>query len=383
MAGVDVVVVGAGPAGCAAGITAARAGARVLVLDRARFPRPKTCGDAISNRAAELVAALCGVDTIDDALAHVPSARVDRGVAILPDAGAIERSFGARPGYIVPRLGLDDRLRHALEHAGASLRQGTKVTGLVRERERVVGVTIEGGEVVRGDVVIAADGPGSIAQFGLGEPYRRGRHLAVALTAYVEGLRPGPWPAAAEHYFEPGLRAGYGWIFPPVEGLANVGVYQRADRFHAHGRSLKLLFDEFRAAHRDRFADARLCGRTRTWALPLAVPPAPRTAPGLLVAGDAGSCVDPLAGEGIWQALHTGMLAGGVAGRGQAHDRAAVAALARRRLRDIGVPSLLRLGIQDAMDGLIATGLHRRALVRALLRRGYASESLEASKRLR
>ena len=378
---IDVVIIGAGPAGCAAGTVVARAGARVIVIDRARFPRPKTCGDAISNRAAELFAEFTGARDVESALAAVPHARVDTGVALLPEAGAIVRSFGARPGYIVPRLALDDALRGGLERAGAELREGVRATGLRRIGARVTGVELAGGECLHADVVIAADGPGSLAQSALGQPYRRGRHLAVALTAYMTGVEPGAWPDAAEHFFEHDLRAGYGWIFPAVDGVANVGVYQRADRFHAHGRSLVALFEAFKATHRDRFAHAQLVGRTRSWALPLAVPPAPRTVPGLLVAGDAGYNVDPLAGEGIWQALHTGMLAGEAALHGG--TAAALAQMKRRRFADIAVPSAMRLGVQDAMDVLIGSGIYRSRLVRGLLQRGYASERLEASKRLR
>lgn len=382
MAGFDVVVVGAGPAGCAAGITATRAGARVLVLDRARFPRPKTCGDAISNRAAEVMAELVGVA---DPLTGVPHARVDTGVAIFPGGASIVRSFGAHPGFIVPRLELDDRLRVALQAQGGELREGVAVRSVVLDGARVTGVRTDEGTIAA-DAVIAADGPGSVGWAAIGMPYHRDRRLAVALTAYMAGVRPGPHTAANEHFFEPNLRAGYGWIFPPVDGLANVGVYQRADRFHAHGKTLRALFDDFVAAHRDRFDGAGVVGRVRTWALPLATLPGPGGIAGLLLAGDAGSYVDPLAGEGIWQALHSGRLAGQAAARAIASgglSRRAVDAYRRRCALDIGVPSMVRMGVQDAMDVIVGRGLHRSALVRAVLGRGYGSERLEASKRLR
>jgi len=378
----DVVIVGAGPAGSAAGIMARRAGARVLVLDRARFPRMKTCGDAISNRAAEICADLVGNAAPLDG---VPHARVDTGIAIFPGGGEIVRQFGAHPGFIVPRLDLDDRLRRALQAHGAELREGTAVRGLVRDGERVIGVKTEHTTFLA-DAVIAADGPGSIAWTALGIPYHRDRRLAVALTAYMKDVRPGAHAAANEHFFETDLRAGYAWIFPPVDGVANIGVYQRADRFHAHGQSLRKLFDAFVARHPERFEGATIVGRTRSWALPLSTLAIPRTVPGLWLAGDAGSFVDPLAGEGIWQALHSGGLAGtavaGALGNADAQRKAA-RAYRRRCAIDIGVPSTLRMGVQDAMDLLVASGLHRRAWVRAVLARGYGSERLEASKRLR
>src|ERR1700742_4079717 len=123
----DVLVIGAGPAGCAAGITLARRGVRVTVVDRAVFPRDKTCGDAVSNHGVEILKAL-------GAWAHVeggPHAVVARAAAVFPDGTRITREY-ERPGYIVARYRLDDCLRLALEESGARLLQGRSVTALRR-----------------------------------------------------------------------------------------------------------------------------------------------------------------------------------------------------------------------------------------------------------
>jgi menaquinone-9 beta-reductase len=378
----DVLVIGAGPAGCAAGIEAARAGLRVGVLDRATFPRAKTCGDAVSNRGAALVDALVGRP---GALRGLPHAEVRTGAAVFPDGTRVGRSFADAPGFIVPRLHLDDLLRRALERSGAELRQGIKVRRLCMEGERVVGAEADGLQV-RADAVVAADGPGSLAWAALGLPYRRGPALAVAITAYHEGVDFGAEASTSEHYFEPDLPCGYGWIFPAVEGRANLGVYQRADHFHAHGRSLPELLERFVAAHPERLAASRRVGRARSWALPIMTRPWPPAAPGLLACGDAAWAIDPLSGEGIFQALWSGALAGRRVAEALAHgggvDRWVALRYRLECAAGLGLTSVARVAIQQAMTPVVERGWYGHPWFRRLLRRGYGSEAFEVSKRL-
>ena len=117
----DALVVGAGPAGCAAGVVLARSGARVCVVDGATFPRDKVCGDAISNDGMVIVGNLGARDAVEQG-SH---ALVRRAVAVFPGGARVERTYD-RPGYIVPRLRFDDCLRHALEAFDDALHGNTR-----------------------------------------------------------------------------------------------------------------------------------------------------------------------------------------------------------------------------------------------------------------
>ena len=312
----DLLVIGAGPAGSAAGIEAARAGLDVCVVDRARFPRPKTCGDAVSNSAAGIIAELGA----GQAFERAPRAVVHGAVAIFPDGSRVRRSYGEHPGYIMERAVLDNLLRERLEDSGARLLQGVGIRRLERVHDAVVGARGEG-FTWRARAVIAADGAGSVAWTALGTPPPRRSVLGLAVTAYVEGLPPAGDEAYSEHYFERDLPCGYGWVFPPVEGIANVGVYQRADRYHDAGVPLAKLLETFMARHSDRFNGASIQGRTRSWQLPLAGPHLPPAMAGLLTAGDAARMIDPLTGEGILARARVGEIGRALGGRGARRPR--------------------------------------------------------------
>jgi geranylgeranyl reductase family protein len=372
----EVLIIGAGPAGCAAGITLARAGVDVCVVDRASFPRPKTCGDALSNRAVALVHSLGAGARLD----RDPHALVRRAAAVFPGDVRVVRDY-VEPGWIVPRLTLDDALREALESSGAKLRQRVQVRALELSGNRVEQI-VGDGFAWRAPIVIAADGPSSVAWTALARSKPRGRSLAMATTAYFENVAFPTGPEVADHYFERDLPLGYGWVFPAVAGLCNIGVYQREDAHRRAGHRLPAVLDEFVARHPERFAHAKRVGEMRSWPLPVG-DVGPIASRGILLVGDAGGFVDPLSGEGIWQALFTGQEAGRIA-------REAVSAgglddaLARRYeqtcAKAIVRTHRARARVQDAMAVFVERGLYRSRVLRRILQWGYAHGAWEQAK---
>ncbi|MEV6298172.1 geranylgeranyl reductase family protein [Actinoplanes sp. NPDC051861] len=285
----DVAVIGAGPAGSAAALAARRAGARVLLLDRADFPRDKTCGDGIAAQAVDVLSGLGVADTT----AGYPQVETLRLVS--PGGTAAARRL-PHPAYVIPRRVFDFRITRAAVAAGAVLHKHQ-----VREVREEHTVVIDG--EFRARVVIGADGASSVVRRALGSGVNPPGHLAIA----IRGYRPATtreqlivttrqrWPA-------------YAWEFPIGDGTANVG-YGELLRGTALSRPylLKQLNDLLPGAEPTGLRGHHLPLSTR------------RPAPGrgrVLLAGDALSLINPCTGEGIFYAVLSGALAGACAAGG-------------------------------------------------------------------
>ncbi|MEU4421955.1 geranylgeranyl reductase family protein [Actinoplanes sp. NPDC024001] len=286
----DVAVIGAGPAGSAAAIAARRAGARVLLLDRADFPRDKTCGDGI---AAEAVDVLTGLGVADATSGFAPIGRLR---LVAPGGTAAAREL-PRPAYTVPRRIFDERLVRAAVAAGAVLRRHT-----VRQLEERDTVVIDG--TFRAHVVIGADGAGSVVRRSIGAAVNPAGHLAIAIRGYRPTGNTGEQVVVTTRQRWP----AYAWEFPLGDGTANVGYGEllrgtALSRSYLLGRLAELLPGGELAAVRGHH-------------LPLSTH---RPAPGrgrVLLAGDALSLINPCTGEGIFYAVLSGALAGAEAARG-------------------------------------------------------------------
>ena len=295
----DVAVVGAGPAGAAAALAAVRAGARVLLLDRADFPRDKPCGDGIAAEAVDVLAGL-GVDGVTDGYRPVTNLRL-----VAPGGAQVSRPL-PRVAHTIPRRVFDARLVAAAVAAGAELRRHT-VRGLDDE---LLG---------RAAVVVGADGAASVVRRGLGHPANPPGHLAIAIRGYTPSdnreqlivTTEARWPA-------------YAWSFPIGDGTANVG-YGEVLRGAALSRPYLL---ERLAALLPGGEPANL----RAHHLPLSTRRPPPARGRFLLAGDALSLINPFTGEGIFYAVLSGALAGAAAVAGPERAAALYTAALRRRL---------------------------------------------------
>ena len=281
----DAIVVGAGPAGSTTAYRLARAGARVCLLDRARFPRDKPCGGGLTLRAVRQLP--FSVETV-----------VEERVATLELGlryGKRWSGHAAEPLVLMTqRRRLDEFLAHRAAEAGAELRDDAKVTAV-----DPAGAVTVAGERLEADVVVGADGANGIASRALGlvaPAYGVALEGNVAYS-HVSRERFGG-RAVVELGVVPG---GYAWVFPKGDHV-NVGV----GGWESEGPKLRARLKELCAAFE---IDESEVHQLRGHRLPMRGATRRPVGDRLLLVGDAAGIVDPLSGDGMYEAFVSGRLA--------------------------------------------------------------------------
>jgi flavin-dependent dehydrogenase len=306
----DVVIVGAGPAGSFAALLLARAGVRVRLLDRARFPRDKLCGDTVNPGALALLGRQLDLTAIEER-----AETIDGMLLTGPGGVAVRGRYGpGLAGLAVTRRDFDQWLADQAVAAGARFDDGVNVVGPRLDHHRVSGVvsrTSTGGDTsVPARLVIAADGRRSRFAFAAGLARHPVRPRRWAIGAYFQGVH-GLSTLGEMHV----RRGHYIGVAPLGGGLANTCLVvpfgtahpllnrpgQLIDRRLAEDALLSPRFDGAR-----RLGDPQVLG-------PMAVDATMPGRPGLLLAGDAAGFIDPMTGDGIRLALAGGDLASRVA----------------------------------------------------------------------
>jgi geranylgeranyl reductase family protein len=273
----DIIVVGAGPAGSTAAYRLAKAGASVLLLDRARFPRDKPCGGGVTGRAARLLPF-----SIEPVVEHVVSA-VDLRLRY---GKTLARGDGQPLVYMTQRKRLDHFLVQKAVEAGVELREGVKV-GELEVGEDAVSV-----EEFEALALVGADGVNGVTARALGLGGNRvvGVGLEGNLSYAKMDRKAYDGRLALELGVVPG---GYGWVFPKGDH-ANFGVGGWPDEGPRLREHLRRLCE----AHGASFEDLE---ELRGYRLPLREPTATLAQGRALLVGDAAGLIDPVSGDGMFE----------------------------------------------------------------------------------
>ena len=314
---IDVVVVGAGPAGSAAAILLAERGWSVTLLDKAAFPRPKICGEYLSPEAARVMDRLGVLKAVDAAGAQPLS-----GMRIIaPDGTVLDGTYptsgpwrGYRDHALAIRREVFDRI--LLERARAlpvDVRERHRVTGLLVEGGLVRGVKAESADgapvELRSRLVVGADGRASVVAHALGlvRPHRLQRLALIQHVSGIEGLGD-----RGEIYVDP---PDYSILNPVAPGIVNLSLVVPL----AHAKPFSSRLETFMEARlrQLRHVPARLAGMKAEGPVmamgPLAYRVGEPRVGGVLLAGDAAGFYDPFTGEGLYTALRSAELLAEVA----------------------------------------------------------------------
>ncbi|HEX2445158.1 MAG TPA: FAD-dependent monooxygenase [Vicinamibacterales bacterium] len=296
----DVLVVGGGPAGAVAAAILARAGARVRLLERERFPRHKLCGDTLNPGALALLATR-GLDS-----AASSGLRVDGMIVSGGGTRVCARYPGGAIGRAIRRRDLDAALLASAVKEGVLLEDPVLVTAPLMTAGRVAGVLVKtprGERRLDAPLTIAADGRRSRLMFSLGLARHPSWPRRWAIGGYYSGVAD--LTSFGEMHIRP---RGYLGVAPLPDGLTNACLVIESPRDLSDPS--RALDDAVRSdpATADRFAGAKRCGPAAVIG-PLAVDTTASGSPGLLAAGDAAGFIDPMTGDGLRFALAGAVLA--------------------------------------------------------------------------
>jgi geranylgeranyl reductase family protein len=305
----DVVIVGAGPGGAATALSLEHSGLRVALLDKHTFPRDKVCGDLvagkglralgrISPKAHQRVMSFTHRATVKSTALYVGHPHPWMFKWVIPSA-------------VIKRFDFD----HILVEEAASLAHVHLMTSFyVKQLQRIEGgfeVRSKEGQVVRGRLLVGADGAHSVVSKTLANYTVDKEHYGGSVRAYFEGVS-NIQSSVNEIYIDKAVMPGYFWLFPLSDNSANVGIGMHSRHIAKKQVDLKKLFYDFissSAVLKSKLGNARQVGRLEGFGLPFYSKEYSIHGDGFLLVGDAASLVDPSNGEGILLALESGEMA--------------------------------------------------------------------------
>ena len=301
-----MVIVGAGPAGSAAAIDLVRKGIKVILLDKAVFPRDKCCGDGLTTDALRILdqlglspESITNWNAVTDAVIYSPKGR--KATLPLPSG---KGQFAA----IAPRVELDYQLVNLAVDEGAELLSPLGFSDLEQFEDHLKILTTNGTTILA-RYLIAADGMWSSVRKATNSGIEKYRGYWHAFRQYFSNTGP-----TAQHltvWFEPDLLPGYVWLFPLPGQRANVGFGILRDHNHRVKDMGRLWKDILARPHVREVLGKQATpeGTHKAWPIPTRMPEFKLSDKRVLFTGDAIGVADPMTGEGIAQALRSGRLA--------------------------------------------------------------------------
>jgi len=301
----EAVVVGAGPAGASAAYFLSKLGYKVLLIEAAKLPRPKACGDGIGPRAVAFLERLGLKNWLEEnnfyRIEHLRLVSASGAELIsTPQTSNYEISYG----YVIPRSVIDLKLVKQAIAAGSYYLEGYRVTDVLKEGQQISGVLLNNGQplVIKSQLTVVADGSsGKVSRlFGA----KVGQVQAVGYRGYALNLPD--QKRTASIIFTSQFPAGYAWIFPTNATKANIGLGTLGLSKDRSSQGLKTAFNSTfkRLLNKEAVIENERLGAT----MRMNFAQRPAWFQGVAFVGDACGLVSPINGEGISHALESGEL---------------------------------------------------------------------------
>lgn len=311
----DIIIVGAGPAGCTCAYQLAGKGLKIAIIDKDVFPRDKICGDALS---ADVVNQLFRIDTNlgTEFLKSVPK-QSSYGVRFFSpnqqclDIDFVNPNHKEAPGFIAKRRDFDAFYFNQIKNLpGIYPFPDHKVVDVEHLENEVIVKTDE--KSFSAKLIIGADGAKSVVNRKLAKIKVEKDHYCAGVRQYFEHVDGFHEQNYIELHFYKDVLPGYFWIFPLSNNQANVGLGMLSSEISKQRIDLKKKLSEIIHHHpnvKHRFRNARPLESIKGFGLPIGSKKRPCSGDRFLLLGDAASLIDPFTGEGIGNAIRSGRIA--------------------------------------------------------------------------
>ncbi len=307
----DVIIAGAGPAGCSTALSLANTELKIALIDKAVFPREKICGDGITIDSQRQIKKLS--PQLHNTIQSFQKKKIIHGCVVTSTKGYT--TFFKLPEdkspYIIERALFDNELlKECKTHKNINVFEDTLITDCFITDDEVKITTSKG--VFKGKMIVGADGVNSLIAKFVNPNKVKETMYGSSVKAYYSNVKDMGYEDAIEIHYINEIFRGYFWIFPMHNNTFNVGFGMDEKMVKKHGVKLGELFTEIinnNPKFKDRFKDAILEGGIKAYRIPVYNRYKKIYGNRVLLVGDSANIVDPLSGEGIGNALRTGRFA--------------------------------------------------------------------------